>query len=136
MVSKQEIAAFNDEDLGLIATADAGTYPDDVLLAVWERLAAHDVVVEFVNQQAALGETPSEYLVTVATFRNYVRAQFAQTRLLSSGMQAFLFDDNVIRINWFWCTALGGVKLRVPAGDIVEALEILRLDSADQSGHS
>jgi hypothetical protein len=89
------------------------------------------VVVEFIEQQATLNETPSEDLVTVATFRNYVKAQFAQTRLLASGMQAFLFDDNTIRMNWFWCTALGWVKLRVPAGDIVDAVEILRLDTAD-----
>jgi hypothetical protein len=43
-------------------------------------------------------------------------------------MLAFLFDDNTIRMDWFWSTALGGVKLRVASGDIAEALEILRLD--------
>jgi len=41
-----------------------------------------------------------------------VQAQFAQSRLLTSGMQAFLFDDNTIRIDWFLATALGFVKLR------------------------
>jgi hypothetical protein len=51
-------------------------------------------------------------------------------------MQAFLFDDNTIRINWFWSTALGGVKLRVPAGDVVEALEVLRLDMANRASRS
>jgi hypothetical protein len=135
-VSKHQIPALNDEDLGLIATADAGTYPDEVVLAVWEELAARDVVVEFIDHLATSGETPSEDLVTVATFRNYVQAQFAQSRLLTSGMQAFLFDDNTIRINWFWATALGFVKLRVPADDTVEALEILRLDTADPTAPS
>jgi hypothetical protein len=134
-VSKQKILEFNDEDLGLVATADAGTYPDEVVLAVWEELAARGVVVEFIDQPATPGETPSEDLVTVATFRNYLQAQFSQSRLLTSGMQAFLFDDNTIRINWFWATALGFVKLRVPTSDTVEALEILRLDTAaDQAG--
>jgi len=130
-VSKQKIPEFNDEDLGLIATSDAGTYADEVVLAVWEELAARGVVVDFIEQPAAPGETPSQDLVTVATFRNYVQAQFAQSRLLTSGMPAFLFDDNTIRINWFWATALGWVKLRVPTSDTVEALEILRLDTAD-----
>ncbi len=130
-VSKQKIPEFNDEDLGLIATSDAGTYGDEVVLAVWEELAARGVVVDFIEQPAVPGETPSQDLVTVATFRNYVQAQFAQSRLLTSGMQAFLFDDNTIRINWFWATALGWVKLRVPTSDTVEALEILRLDTAD-----
>ena len=117
--------------MGLIATSDAGTYADEVVLAVWEELAARGVVVDFIEQPAVPGETPSQDLVTVATFRNYVQAQFAQSRLLTSGMQAFLFDDNTIRINWFWATALGWVKLRVPTSDTVEALEILRLDTAD-----
>jgi len=30
-------------------------------------------------------------------------------------MQAFLFDDNTIRIDWFLATALGFVKLRGPS---------------------
>lgn len=131
---KLQVRTLHDEDLGLIATADAGTYPDAVVLAVWEELAARGVVVEFIEPPAIPSETPPEDLVTVATFRNYVKAQFAQTLLLSSGMQAFLFDDNTIRMNWLWSTALGYVKLRVPGGDIVEALEMLRLDTSDQPG--
>jgi hypothetical protein len=43
-VSKQKIPEFNDEDLGLIATSDAGTYADEVVLAVWEELAARGPV--------------------------------------------------------------------------------------------
>ena len=96
-VSRQKILEFTNEDLGLIATADAGTYPDEVVLAVWEELAARGVVVEFIEQQEVPSETPD--LVTVATFRNYVQAQFTQSRLLSSGMTSFLFDDNTIRID-------------------------------------
>jgi hypothetical protein len=132
LVSKQQLQILNDEDLGRIATADAGTYSDEAVLAAWEELASRDVVVEFVEQQLIPAKTPSEDLVTVATFRNYVQAQFAQCRLLTSGMLAFLFDDNTIRMDWFWSTALGGVKLRVPAGDITEASEILRLDPEEQ----
>jgi hypothetical protein len=58
-----------------------------------------------------------ENLVTIATFRKYLTAQFAETLLVASGMQAFLFDDNTIRMNWFWAPALGWVKLLVPASD-------------------
>jgi len=105
LVSKQQLQIINDEDLGRIATADAGTYSDEAVLAAWEELASRDVVVEFVEQQSVPAKTPSEDLVTVATFRNYVQAQFAQCRLLASGMLAFLFDDNTIRMDWFWSTA-------------------------------
>ena len=70
----------------------------------------------------------------MATFRNYVHAQLAQTRLLASGILAFLFDDNTIRMNSFWATALGFVKLRVPTVEAVEALEILGLDPGARAG--
>ena len=127
-LSKEQIHTLSDEDLGLIATAVDDTYPDEIVLAVWEQLAARGLVVDFVEYQPLASETGSDDLVTVATFRNYVQAQFAQARLLTSGMQAFLFDDNTIRMDWFWATALGFVKLRVPTRDVVEALEILRLN--------
>ena len=105
--------------------------PHDATGLNWLALTGHGrfyrLVVRY-DLEAFTTETPSEDLVTVATFRNYVQAQFAQCRLLASGMLAFLFDDNTIRMDWFWSTALGGVKLRVPSGDRAEALEILRLD--------
>jgi len=133
-ISRQQLRALNDEDLSLIATADAGTHPDETVLAAWEELAARDVIIDFIEQQGVLKETALPDLVTVATFRNYVKAQFAQTRLLASGMQAFLFDDNTIRMNWFWATALGFIKLRVPTDDVADALEILNLEPLDQVG--
>ena len=95
-VSKEQIYALSDEDLGLIATAVDDTYPDEIVLAVWEQLAARGLVVDFIEYQPLASETESDDLVTVATYRNYVQAQFAQTRLLASGMRAFLFDDNTI----------------------------------------
>jgi hypothetical protein len=127
-VSEEQIHALSDEDLALIATAVDDTYPDEIVLAVWEQLTARGLVVDFVEYQPLASETGSDDLVTIATFRNYVQAQLAQTRLLASGMRAFLFDDNTIRMDWFWATALGFVKLRVPTRDVVEALEILRLN--------
>lgn len=81
------------------------TYPDEIVLAVWEELAARGLVVDFIEQSPLLRETQADDLLTVATFRNYVHAQLAQTRLLASGILAFLFDDNTIRMNWFWATA-------------------------------
>jgi len=96
-IEGNERYALSDEDFGLIAIADDGTYPHNIVLAAWEELAARGVVVEFIEQQEVPSETPD--LVTVATFRNYVQAQFTQSRLLSSGMPSFLFDDNTIRID-------------------------------------
>lgn len=126
-VSKQQVRTLSDNDLVSIAKAANDTYPYQMVLAAWEELAARGVVVHFI-EQPLLSEALADDLLTVATFRNYVHAQLAQTRLLASGIPAFLFDDNTIRINWLWATALGFVKLRVPTVEAMEALEILTLD--------
>jgi hypothetical protein len=124
-LSAHQIATLSDEDLAAIVTAADNTYPDEIVLATWEELAARGVVIDFNEQPPLIQETTSDDLLTVATFRNYVQAQFAQTRLLAGGIPAFLFDDNTIRMNWLWATALGFVKLCVPSIERVEALEIL-----------
>ena len=130
-LSVHQIATLSDEDLASIATAADNACPDEIVLATWEELAARGVVIDFNEERPLIRETTSADLLTVATFRNYVQAQIAQTRLLASGIPAFLFDDNTIRMNWLWATGLGFVKLRVPSIETVEALEILALAPGD-----
>jgi hypothetical protein len=130
-LSAQQIATLSDENLAAIVTAVDNTYSDEIVLATWEELAARRVVIDFDEHRPMNRETMPDDLLTVATFRNYVQAQFAQTRLLASGIPAFLFDDNTIRMNWLWATALGFVKLRVPSIEAVEALQILALTPVD-----
>ena len=69
LVSKQQIPTLSDRDLGLIATAADDTYPDEIVLAVWEELAARGLVVDFIEQSPLLRETQTDDLLTVATFR-------------------------------------------------------------------
>ena len=63
-VSKQQIPTLSDEALGLIATAADDTYPDEIVLAVWEELAARGLVVDFVEQSPLLRETQAHDLLT------------------------------------------------------------------------
>lgn len=64
-------------------------------------------------------------LVTIATFRDLPEALLAKGKLDSVGIPAFLADDNLVRTDWFWSNAIGGVKLQVGEADAEEALEIL-----------
>jgi hypothetical protein len=43
----------------------------------------------------------------------------------SAGIESFLADENVIRMNWLWSNALGGVKLQVRKTDVAVASELL-----------
>ena len=45
--------------------------------------------------------------------------------LESAGIEAFLFDDNMVRLDWFAVNALGGIKLRVDADKVEEANRVL-----------
>jgi hypothetical protein len=64
-------------------------------------------------------------LVTIRKFRDLPEALLAQGRLESSGIEAFLFDDNMVRMDWLISNLLGGVKLKVEEANVEIAEEIL-----------
>ena len=43
----------------------------------------------------------------------------------AAGIEAFLFDDNMLRMDWFNANAIGGAKLRVDARNVEEANRVL-----------
>jgi hypothetical protein len=71
-------------------------------------------------------------LVVIRTFWNLLEAELAKGLLDSAGIEAFLFDDNMVRLDWFNANALGGVKLRVDASNVEAANRVLdeRVSSA------
>jgi hypothetical protein len=63
--------------------------------------------------------------VTLRQFRDLPDALLAKGSLESAGIQAYLVDDNMIRMDWFTSNLLGGIKLKVRAEDAEAAAEIL-----------
>ena len=63
--------------------------------------------------------------VTLRQFRDLPEALIARGSLESAGIQAYLVDDNMIRMDWFYSNLLGGIKLKVQAEDVEAATEIL-----------
>src|SRR5258706_14555841 len=63
--------------------------------------------------------------VTLRQFRDLPEALIARGSLESAGIQAYLVDDNMIRMDWFISNLLGGIKLKVRAEDADAASEIL-----------
>jgi hypothetical protein len=70
-------------------------------------------------------------LVTIRKFRDLPEALLAQGRLESSGIEAFLFDDNMVRMDWLISNLLGGVKLKVEEENVEVAEEILNQEISD-----
>jgi predicted nucleic-acid-binding Zn-ribbon protein len=63
--------------------------------------------------------------VTLRQFRDLPEALLAKGCLESAGIQTYLVDDNMIRMDWFISNLLGGIKLKVNPEDATAANEIL-----------
>jgi hypothetical protein len=64
-------------------------------------------------------------LVTIRLFRDLPEALFAKALLESSGIECFLADENIVRLDWFISNAIGNMRLQVREEDAETALEIL-----------
>jgi hypothetical protein len=67
----------------------------------------------------------SQDVVVIRKFRDIPEAWMAKGRLDSSGIECWLIDDNMVRLDWFISNFLGGVKLQVKQEDAAIANEIL-----------
>jgi len=64
-------------------------------------------------------------LVTIRQFRDLPEALLAKGSLESSGIECFLADDNLVRLDWFISNFIGGIKLNVRAADAANAQQLL-----------
>ena len=64
-------------------------------------------------------------LVTVRQFRDLPEALLAKGSLESAGIECFLADDNLVRMDWFISNFIGGIKLNVRAADAENAQKLL-----------
>lgn len=64
-------------------------------------------------------------LVPIRQFRDLPEALLAKGCLESAGIQCFLRDDNMVRLDWFISNFIGGIKLCVKPEDVETALQLL-----------
>ena len=76
-----------------------------------------------------LAEAPREptysELVTIRRYRDVWEAVLAQSVLESAEIECFLADDIVVRMDWYWSNAIGGVRVRVADEDVADSIAIL-----------
>jgi hypothetical protein len=116
-------SAMSDEELGQIAGSG-----DELSAAAREALLS-EVTKRGLQMEIAppRGEDVYEFneTVTLRRFLDLPEALLAKGSLESVGIQAYLVDDNMVRLNWFISNILGGIKLQVRAEDAEAANEIL-----------
>ena len=64
-------------------------------------------------------------LTMIRRYRDLPEALLAKTSLESAGIECFLADENVVRLDWWWSNLLGGVKLFARNEDADAAVKIL-----------
>ena len=71
------------------------------------------------------GEEEFRDLVTIRNFWNPVEAELAKGVLDAANIESFIFDANMIGQNYFYASALGGLRLQVDAANAEEANRVL-----------
>ena len=64
-------------------------------------------------------------LVTIRQFRDLPEALLAKGSLESAGIECFLADENLVRLDWFISNFIGGIKLNVHPADEFNARKLL-----------
>jgi ribosomal protein S27E len=116
-------SAMSDEELAQIAASG-----DELSAAAQEAFQAEIARRGLKLEIAPIrGEDILEFneTVTLRQFRDLPDALLAKGSLESAGIQAYLVDDNMIRMDWFISNLLGGIKLKVRREDAEAASEIL-----------
>jgi hypothetical protein len=79
-----------------------------------------------------LVEEPEELefrrLVTVRSYRDLTEALVGRSLLESMGIQAWIADEHLVRMNWFYSNLVGGVRLQVDERDEAAARESLEAE--------
>jgi hypothetical protein len=80
-------------------------------------------------------EDPGNRPIVLRRYRDMPAAFIEKSVLENAGIECFLQDDNVVRMDWLWSNAMGGIKLIVRAKDARDAEGILSQGPpADESG--
>lgn len=64
-------------------------------------------------------------LEMVRRYRDLPEALLAKGSLEAAGIECFLADDNMVRMDWFISNLLGGVKVLVRREDVADAISVL-----------
>jgi hypothetical protein len=103
--------------------------PESLTEVAWEAL---DDEFEHRNLELLEEEAPEareelelRELVTIRQFRDLPEALLAKGSLESAGIECFLADENLVRLDWFISNFIGGIKLNVRVADVENARKIL-----------
>ena len=123
----QVYAALSDGELQRLA-GETQSLTDEARAALALEMSRRNIPAETAGEAEDSppgGQAKLRDLLTIRQFRDLPEALLAKSVLDSAGIECFLGDDNLIRMDWLWSNLLGGIKLRVRQEDALEASRLL-----------
>src|SRR5579871_5879330 len=117
-------AGMSDEELRKIAE-DAGELSETAIQLVAEEAQRRGLDLVLAERTGPRTEVQFQELIIIQQFRDLPEALLAKGSLESAGIECFLVDDNMVRLDWFYSNLVGGVKLAVKEEDAEAAVELL-----------
>src|ERR1700683_3807092 len=105
--------------------ADAGSLSDAAKWALKVDLARRGLRTKLAEPAPEAEPEVHSLIVILRKDMSLPEALLAKSILESAGIEAFLGDQNIVRMDWFLSNALGGVKLRVREEDVEVATALL-----------
>jgi len=105
--------------------ADAPSLTPEALEALKGEISRRHFDIPITTSPAGTDEAELRELVPIREFRDLPEAVLAKGLLESAGIECFLADDNIVRMDWFYSNAVGGIKLQVKPEDAEAAIEVL-----------
>jgi hypothetical protein len=123
----QLYAALSDGELQRLA-GETESLTEEARAALALEMSRRDIPAETAGEtenSGPGGRAELRDLLTIRQFRDLPQALLAKSVLDSAGIECFLGDDNLIRMDWLWSNLLGGIKLRVRQEDALVASRLL-----------
>jgi hypothetical protein len=120
----QQYAALSDGELQKLAR-EADSLTSTAREALDDELDRRNIDELPEAQHSEDNEPALQQLVTIRKFRDLPEALLAKGSIESAGIQCFMADDNLVRLDWFISNFIGGIKLRVHPHDAEAATQIL-----------
>jgi hypothetical protein len=93
-------------------------------------MEAPSASAEAAETSAGKEEAPSP--VVIARYGGVPEALLAKSMLDSAGIESFLGDENLVRLDWFYSNLVGGIKLMVREEDAETAKALLEKNSPEE----
>jgi hypothetical protein len=121
---REMYSTMTDEELKELAS-DKAALKDSAQAALKDEMDRRRLEVILEEPPSITDPIEEPELTTIRKFRDLPEALLAKGLLESIGIECFLLDDNMVRMDWFISNAIGNMRLQVKQEDAEAAIALL-----------